>query len=200
MADDSDVSDSSWLEEDEIRELASRVDMDAIDSDSEREYTDQALDVGNGTGSTTVKPRQERVIDDYDENEEEDEVLRAIIAEIKKPRSKPPDIKVDDFVTDLSFHTGEDILAVGTVTGDVLVYRYANEENQLLHTLEVHAKACRTVEFTTDGTCILSSSRDKSIMITDVETSKLQRFWDEAHEEPVYSMLVIDENLFATGE
>lgn len=141
-----------------------------------------------------------RAIDDYDENEEEDEVVRSIIAEIKKPRTRPPDIKTEDFVVDLSFHPEQDILAVGSITGDVLIYKFANEENTLLKTLEVHTKAVRDIEFSIDGKQLFSTSRDKSIMISDVETGKLVRFWDKAHEEPVYCLSVLGENLFATGD
>lgn len=151
----------------------------------------------NNKGSNSV---DKRIIDDYDEESEEDEVLRAIIKEIKKPRSKPPDIKTEDFVVDLSFHPTGNLLSVATVTGDILIYKYANDENTLVKSLEVHTKACRNVEFTSDGLSFISTSRDKTIMITDTETGKLKRFWDDAHQVPVYSMAVLDENLFATGD
>lgn len=178
---------------------------DDLDSDLEE---DKTVENGNtttqqgaqGTSSGTGQEAPHRVIDDYDEADEEDDVLRAIIQEIKKARSKPPDIKTDDFVVDLSFHTDADILAVATVTGDIQMYKYSNEENTLVNTFEVHTKACRNVEFTTDGTSLITSSRDKSLMITDAETGKLKRFWDNAHNEPVYSLAVLDENLFATGD
>ena len=141
-----------------------------------------------------------RAIDEYDEDIEEDEVIKKIITEIKKPRSKPPDITTEDYVVDLSFHPEQDILAVGVVTGDILIYKFSNEENTLLHTHEVHTKAIRDIEFSIDGKDLISGSRDKSIMITDFETGKLKRFWDKAHDEPVYTLTVIDENLFATGD
>uniref|UniRef100_A0A336KI46 WD repeat-containing protein 55 homolog n=1 Tax=Culicoides sonorensis TaxID=179676 RepID=A0A336KI46_CULSO len=169
--------------------------MSTSDSDSENDNESSA----ENDEETKEEPTH-RVIDDYDENAEDDEVLRKIISEIKKPRSKPPDIKTDDFVVDLSFHTEADILAVGTVTGDIILYKYSNEENTILNTFEVHTKACRNVEFGTDGTFMISSSRDKSLMITDTETGKLKRFWDNAHPEPVYSLTVLDENMFATGD
>lgn len=207
MADDGDASEDSWVGQ--IGGYEDYSSADGMDDDSDESDTDTTTTQDQGTSTADLmnytiernaEVQTDRAIDSYNADEEEDEVLRAIIAEIKKPRSKPPDIKIKDFVTDLSFHTTNDILAIGTVTGDIFVYSYSNEENKLLNLLEVHAKACRTVEFSDDGSCLISSSRDKSIMITDVETTKLKRFWDAAHNEPVYSMLIIDEHMFATGD
>jgi WD repeat-containing protein 55 len=175
-------------------------------SDSESE-TEVPASTGEGTSAGVPNGYEvgedgtmKRVIEDYDEHEEDDEVIKAIISEIKKPRSKPPDIKTDDYVVDLSFHPQLDILAVGTVTGDIVFYNYTNEENTIKQSLEVHTKAIRTIEYSHDGTIIYSTSRDKTIMITDCETGKLKRFWDDAHEEPVYSMHILNENMFATGD
>lgn len=156
---------------------------------------------GEGSSGLTAETRDsKKPIDDYNEEEEDDEVIKKIITEIKKPRSKPPNITTNDYVVDLSFHPEQNILAVGNVTGDILIYRYTNEENTLLQSHEVHTKAIRDLEFSQDGKSILSASRDKSIMITDFETGKLKRFWENAHEEPVYKLSVINENLFATGD
>lgn len=141
------------------------------------------------------------MIDDYDSNDpNEDEVVRKIIAEIKKPRSKPPNIDTDDYPTDLSFHPTSNILAVSTICGDILIYRYSNEENKLLYTHEIHSKAVRDIEFSSDGRDLFSASRDKSIVVSDFETGKFKRFWDGAHDEPIYTITVIDENLVASGD
>ncbi|XP_055596001.1 WD repeat-containing protein 55 homolog [Uranotaenia lowii] len=166
------------------------------DSDSERDEPKQE----NGEDSTTRGAPEKRLVDDYDEEMEEDEVIKAIITEIKKPRSKPPDIKTEDFVTDLCFHPDQDLLAVGTTTGDLLVYSFTNDECTLKNTHEVHSKSIRDIEFNDDGTILISTARDRSIMVTDVETGKLKRFWDNAHEEPVYTMSIISEHTFATGD
>lgn len=156
---------------------------------------------GEGSSGIMAETRDtKKPIDDYNEEEEDDEVIKKIITEIKKPRSKPPSITTNDYVVDLSFHPEQNILAVGNVTGDILIYRYTNEENTLLQSHEVHTKAIRDIEFSQDGKSIFSASRDKSIMITDFETGKLKRFWENAHEEPVYKLSVINENLFATGD
>ncbi|KAG4068305.1 hypothetical protein HA402_007825 [Bradysia odoriphaga] len=135
-----------------------------------------------------------------DVNEEEDDVVQAIIAATKTVRAHPPDIVTDEFIVDLSFHPNEDLLAVGTITGDVIVYKYSNEENQLMNSIEVHAKAVRDIEFNWDGSTLFSVSKDKSIMMSDVTTGKLKRFYDNSHEAPIYKMHIICENMFATGD
>lgn len=191
-------NDDENLSDNDDEESMSLTDTDSSDSqDQDKNDSEENLSTGNGTSTAYTN---HRAIDEYNDSEEEDDVLRAIIQEIKKPRSKPPDIITDEFVVDLSFHPENDLLAVATATGDILMYKYSNEGNTLANTFEVHSKACRNVEFSTDGNSLISSSRDKSLMITDAETGKLMRFWDDAHNEPVYSLTVIDENLFGTGD
>ena len=51
-----------------------------------------------------------------------------------------------------------------------------------MNTLEVHTKACRDIEFSKDGNILFSSSKDKSIMLSDVNTGKLKHFYENAHE------------------
>lgn len=171
---------------------------DGMAGESSKTKNGSADETGGASTSEEKVPR--RAIDDYDEEMEEDEVVKAIIAEIKKPRSKPPDIKTDDYVVDLSFHPDEDILAIGTSVGDVLIYKFANEENTLSATHELHTKAIRGVEFTRDGSGLISTGRERSILLSDVETGKLKWFVDDAHEEPVYTMCNIGEHTFATGD
>jgi WD repeat-containing protein 55 len=143
---------------------------------------------------------ERRIIDDYDPNDEDDEVVKKIILELKKERSKPADIITEDFPTDLSFHPEQDLLAVATVMGDVMIYRYSNQENTLVHTHEIHTKAVRDIEFSANGRDLFSCSRDKSIVASDFETGKYKRFWDAAHTEPIYTITAINENLIASGD
>lgn len=190
------------------------------DSDSDSVISDSSMDSASERTPAAVTPNAEaksgpsqegdggksdeepvrRAIDDYNEELEDDDVIKAIIAEIKKPRSKPPNIQVDDYVVDLSFHPSEDVLAIGTSVGDVLIYKYANEANVLADTQELHTKAVRCVEFTRDGKSVISTGRDLTVVVMDVETGKFQRCWENSHPEPVYSMSVISEHLFATGD
>lgn len=166
---------------------------DAGDSDSSSSFDSQADDSDESDPESSSS-------DVEGMDDDEDDVVKAIIANTKTVRSHPPDIVTEEFVVDLSFHPEEDILAVGTLGGDILVYKYANEENTLLTTLEMHTKAIRDIEFNDDGSTLYSASKDKSIVLSDVHTGKLKRFYDDAHTAPVYRMNVIDENLFASGE
>lgn len=61
-------------------------------------------------------------------------------------------------------------------------YTYNNEETNLISTIESHLKACRDIEFSTDGLSLFSVGKDLCIAITDVETTKLTRFYEKAHE------------------
>lgn len=70
----------------------------------------------------------------------------------------------------------------------------------VLDTLEVHTKACRDVEFSLDGTLLLSASKDLSVMVSDTETGKLVRFYENAHEAALYCLTIVNEHLFATGD
>lgn len=134
------------------------------------------------------------------EEEEEDEVIKAIKRENQRESDHPPIIRCEDFITDISFHPKEDIIAAATITGDVVLYKYSKQENTLLNTIELHTKACRDIEFSQDGKILFSSSKDKSVMLSDVETGKLIRFYDDAHDVPIYCLSVLSEDLFATGK
>jgi WD40 repeat protein len=61
-------------------------------------------------------------------------------------------------------------------------HKYTNENTEIMNTLEVHTKACRDIEFSKDGNILFSTSKDKSIMLSDVNTGKLNHFYENAHE------------------
>ena len=133
-------------------------------------------------------------------DEEEDEVVKAIIRSKDACTNHPPPITTEDHIVDICFHPNKDIIAVANIVGDVYLYKFSNTETDLVSTLELHLKACRDIEFNESGTTLFSTAKDLSIMLTDVETEKLIRLYENAHEEPIYTMTVIGENLFATGD
>lgn len=61
-------------------------------------------------------------------------------------------------------------------------YKYNNDETNLVSTLELHLKACRDIEFSEDGRILFSVGKDRCIAITDVDTEKLTRLYEKAHE------------------
>lgn len=61
-------------------------------------------------------------------------------------------------------------------------YKYNNTETELISTLELHLKACRDIEFNDSGTTLFSTAKDLCVMLTDLETEKLIRLYENAHE------------------
>ncbi|XP_044266489.1 WD repeat-containing protein 55 homolog [Tribolium madens] len=173
---------------------AKNVKEEEMDSDSDDSDVSMSDSDENGQEIESSDDENE------ESEEEEDEVIKAIRSAAEKKRDHPPVIHCEDFITDISFHPHEDLLAVASIVGDVIFYKYSNEENSIVRTLEVHTKACRDIEFSEDGKSLFSAAKDKTVMISDVESGKLSRFYDKAHEAPIYCLLVVDENLFATGD
>ncbi|EDV43251.1 uncharacterized protein Dana_GF18399 [Drosophila ananassae] len=184
---------------------------DSFDPNAEDSDSDDSMQHEEQAQATSAKRRKDddgpsgsnRDVEtnfDLDLEDETDETVRAIIAAIKKPRSAPPEIKLEDFVTDISFHPERNIIALATIIGDVHLYEYANEGNKLIRTIEVHSKACRDVEFTEDGRNLLTCSKDKCVMVTDMETEKLKKLYETAHDDAINTLHVLNENLFATGD
>ncbi|XP_076302953.1 WD repeat-containing protein 55 homolog [Lasioglossum baleicum] len=134
------------------------------------------------------------------EDDEDDEVVKAMIKSKDPQTNHPPPIETEDYVVDICFHPNTNMIAVANIVGDVLLYKYTNTETELVSTLEMHLKACRDIEFSEDGTTLFSTAKDLSIMLTDVETEKLKRLYENAHEQPVHTMTVIGEHTFATGD
>lgn len=121
-----------------------------------------------------------------------------------EPRVKdtPGDITFEAAVNTIAFHPTRDILAAGDVDGDVFVYSYScvEDENKELWSSGHHLKSCRDSAFSTDGQQLFTVSKDKSIHILNVEEGKLVKRITKAHDYALNSLLVIDENLFATGD
>ncbi|XP_011309335.1 WD repeat-containing protein 55 homolog [Fopius arisanus] len=135
-----------------------------------------------------------------EENEEEDELVQAIENSRNHHRGHPPAIPTEEFVVNVCFHPEDNIIALANVEGDILMYKYDNEDNTLIATIEVHERACRDVQFNAKGDTIFSVSKDKSMAVTDVTSGKLKRFYDKAHECPIYTTTIINENVVATGD
>lgn len=182
-------------------------DSDSPDSDSDFEVDspddeDDTIKNADQSGSSTRETRhsQNATASTSADVQDEDDVIAKILANTKTPLTHPPDINIDDYVVDLTFHPDEDILAAGTISGDAVIYKYSVDGNVLVNTLELHVKAIRDIEFNHDGSVLFSASKDRSILLTDVQTSQFKRCFEQAHEQPVSKMNVFDEHLFATGD
>ncbi|XP_058272442.1 WD repeat-containing protein 55 isoform X3 [Hemibagrus wyckioides] len=120
----------------------------------------------------------------------------------QKIRETPEDIKQEAIINTLAFHPKEDILAAGDVDGDIYLYRYSckHGENKELWSSGHHLKSCRKVAFSNDGEKLFSVSKDKAVHIMDVEAGKLVERISKAHSKPINSLLLVDENVVATGD
>ncbi|MBN3297367.1 WDR55 protein, partial [Amia calva] len=119
-----------------------------------------------------------------------------------KIRETPEDIQFDAIVNTVAFHPSRDILAAGDLDGDIYVYAYSctEGENKELWSSGHHLKSCREVAFSHDGEKLFSISKDKSVHIMDVEKGKLVTRISKAHSYPINCMLLVDENIVATGD
>ncbi|KAI4884395.1 hypothetical protein NFI96_011239, partial [Prochilodus magdalenae] len=119
-----------------------------------------------------------------------------------KIRETPEDIKQEAIVNTLAFHPNRDILAAGDIDGDIFVYSYSctEGENKELWSSGHHLKSCRKVAFSSDGEKLFSVSKDKAVHVMDVEAGKLVTRIPKAHSKPINALLLVDENVFATGD
>lgn len=190
-----DDSDDSYSEIDSMEDSDSDLAVGSGDDDTmknsgqQSDETQRTRNSANGVASTSA-----------DAEDEDDDIIAKILANAKTPRTHPPDISIDDYVVDLCFHPENDLLAAATISGDAIMYKYSVDANELVNTLELHVKAIRDIEFNHDGSVLFSASKDRSILLTDVQTGKFQRCYEQAHEQPVSQMNVFDEHLFATGD
>jgi len=193
-------------------------DTDDSEDDSEDEVEDIA-DVGEEAG--VAKEQVENpffegsdsdVSDTSDEEEEggekpkepvdeEDELIKSIkAAREKKERNSPPDIKTTDMTTDLSFHPEEDLVAIGSIGGDLSIFRYSNEGNELKKKLKISTKCLRGIEFDESGGSLLTVSKDKTFRILDTETWTVKTKYLKCHDSALYSVACIDPHTAVTGD
>nr|7KQQ_A Chain A, WD repeat-containing protein 55 [Homo sapiens]7KQQ_B Chain B, WD repeat-containing protein 55 [Homo sapiens] len=117
-------------------------------------------------------------------------------------RDTPEDIVLEAPASGLAFHPARDLLAAGDVDGDVFVFSYSCQEGETkeLWSSGHHLKACRAVAFSEDGQKLITVSKDKAIHVLDVEQGQLERRVSKAHGAPINSLLLVDENVLATGD
>lgn len=135
---------------------------------------------------------------DPDEDEDEDG------GELPGPkiRDTPGDIQLEANANTVALHPSRDVLVCGDVDGDVYAFSYSctEGENRELWSSGHHMKSCRQVRFSADGLKLYSVSRDKAIHLLDVERGQLVTRIRKAHESPINSLLLVDENVLATGD
>nr|XP_018910185.1 PREDICTED: WD repeat-containing protein 55 homolog [Bemisia tabaci] len=187
MSDDSDSDDSDDSDED-----------DSMDDDDDEDGEEEEAESSEEAGPSAKRLKKDEGAGE--DEEEEDPVVQAILRNKDKKRERPPDVTVEELITDISFHPAADIIATGNNAGDIILYKYSTESVDVVKTYEIHTKACRAVEFNADGDTIFSASKDKSISLTDSESGKLKQLYEKAHEDEIYCLSVLRENIIATGD
>lgn len=193
---DSDDSDAN-LDQD-----TSDDDDESLTNESSSDSSDDRIPVSKKSKSSTSAdgPSSQQNENNDEEDSDSDEVVKAILNAKTLHRNHPPSVTLEDMITDICFHPKMDTIAVASITGDVFMYKYNNEETNLASTMELHLQACRDIEFSEDGRSLFSTGKDLCIAITDVETEKMVRLYEKAHEQPVYTMTIINEHVFVTGD
>jgi len=210
-------------------ELDDMGDSDEIDSDASLESDDddddidaeEVPDVGEeaGLSRSEVNPlfvgeeddssdesftdSEDETQDEKEENkaDDEDELIKALkSAREKKVRNSPPDIKTQEMITDLSFHPEADMVVIGNISGEISVFNYSNDINELKKKLKISKKTLRGVEFDSEGHSLLTISKDKSLRILDTETWAVKNKYVKCHDAPLYSCLSLDSNISVTGD
>lgn len=117
-------------------------------------------------------------------------------------RDTPEDIKLEAIANTVAFHPHRDMVVCGDVDGDVYAYSYSctEGENRELWSSGHHMKSCRQVRFSADGLKLYSVSRDKAVHLLDAERGQLVTRIRRAHDVPINSLLLVDENILATGD
>ncbi|KAM7366642.1 hypothetical protein PAMP_016063 [Pampus punctatissimus] len=154
-------------------------------------------------GSTaTDPPDMDKTETDLHEDEDEDEDEDGGEPAGPKIRDTPEDIRLEAIANTVALHPSRDMLVCGDVDGDVYAFSYSctEGENRELWSSGHHMKSCRQVRFSADGLQLYSVSRDKAVHLLDVERGQLVTRIRGAHGAPINSLLLVDQNILATGD
>ncbi|KAM7376890.1 hypothetical protein PAMA_013589 [Pampus argenteus] len=147
-------------------------------------------------------PEMDKTETDPDEDEDEDEDEDGGEPAGPKIRDTPEDIRLEAIANTVALHPSRDMLVCGDVDGDIYAFSYSctEGENRELWSSGHHMKSCRQVRFSADGLQLYSVSRDKAVHLLDVERGQLVTRIRGAHGAPINSLLLVDQNILATGD
>ncbi|XVF61005.1 hypothetical protein PTKIN_Ptkin08bG0093400 [Pterospermum kingtungense] len=102
----------------------------------------------------------------------------------------------------LDFHPSKQLVAVSLITGYLQLYKYNSDEFSLQRSLDFHAhtESCRAVRFINGGQAVATGSKDCSILATDVETGSVIARLENAHENPINTLINLTESTVASGD
>ncbi|KAI9024287.1 WD40-repeat-containing domain protein [Phycomyces nitens] len=109
-------------------------------------------------------------------------------------------LKFNQAVFHFATHPSEPIIASGLINGKIQCHAYGEESHKELWTEKAFKKSCRGVAFNPDGSQLYSVSKDKTILLMDTMTGQTIKSREMTHENPLNSLLCLNENMFATGD
>lgn len=192
-------------EEDEDEGEGSRVNVE--DDEIEGDGDDDNDDNDDGDGDDNDDDNQVKThgnndndkdsdSDDSDDSDAEEETCD----ELKPLKDVPAPISLKNHVYDISFHPTKSFVATAEITGKVTLFDYSVADgNKKLFFLRNHKQACRSIEFSQDGSKLFACSKDKSISCVDMETGALQHTIPSAHTDSINKLKVMSENYLASG-
>lgn len=113
----------------------------------------------------------------------------------------PKSISFDNIIMDVCCHPSRELVAVGDIDGEVSIHSYcaAGTSRQLM-SFNGHKKSCRRVRFNSDGSQLVTASKDKSVQVFDMAAGSVTAKIKDAHESAIFSLLLVNDNVIATGD
>ncbi|KAG0710174.1 WD repeat-containing protein 55 [Chionoecetes opilio] len=168
------------------------LDGDAYGEDYDSDSNSDSESIGSSTTSGTTNT-----------DDEEKVTLTELFGLDDNPeanREHPPDLRMDSMIMDVCFHPEADLLSVASIDGEVVIYRYNKEITEEMTRFSHHKMSCRSVCYNENGSLLYTTSKDKSLAVLDMGSSAVKQHIWEAHEAPISSFFLVDENMCATGD
>eukprot|EP01114_Cavostelium_apophysatum_P019492 TRINITY_DN6300_c0_g1_i2.p1 TRINITY_DN6300_c0_g1~~TRINITY_DN6300_c0_g1_i2.p1 ORF type:complete len:396 (-),score=111.35 TRINITY_DN6300_c0_g1_i2:82-1269(-) len=130
------------------------------------------------------------------------------VQEIEKVEATIPDIETSEPIMDIEFHHLEDVIAVGLINGEVLLYKLGETDvvPQLIHKSYCGVdpnslnNSCRSVRFSLDGKYMLTGSSDCSLSVVDLAQGKMVFSVPQAHDNSISAMMLYGDSMLVTGD
>eukprot|EP01117_Protostelium_nocturnum_P015807 TRINITY_DN6159_c0_g1_i1.p1 TRINITY_DN6159_c0_g1~~TRINITY_DN6159_c0_g1_i1.p1 ORF type:complete len:406 (-),score=143.81 TRINITY_DN6159_c0_g1_i1:79-1296(-) len=115
-------------------------------------------------------------------------------------KNVPPRIVLSETPFDVTFHPSQEYLASCLINGEIQIWKYAVEGNNLVHTYNFHSDACRSIAFSGNGQFLFSASSDKSLRAIDLNSTKLCFTQSDAHEAALTRVITHGDNVLISGD
>ncbi|XP_065059296.1 WD repeat-containing protein 55-like [Rhopilema esculentum] len=121
--------------------------------------------------------------------------------EVDNQRRCPRNIILKSQIVDIATSPTSDIIAAGKINGKITVCSFSTSEpNAKIYSLKHHRKACRSIAFSSDGKKLLTSSKDKTIQVVNMDTGQILNKIENAHNTPIYKIVSIQDKWIASGD